>query len=122
MYVDGFLLAVPKANVDAYVAMARACGEIWKDHGAIEYWECVADDVKPGQWTSFPQAVQLKDDEVVIFSWIMYPDRATRDACNEKVQQDTRMDQWHKQDPLFDGKRMIFGGFTTAVEIGASAR
>ncbi|MDZ4777187.1 MAG: DUF1428 domain-containing protein [Alphaproteobacteria bacterium] len=120
-YVDGFLLAVPKANVDAYAEMSRACADVWKDYGAIEYWECVADDVEPGQWTSFPQAVQLKEDETVVFSWIVYPDRATRDACNEKVMNDPRMQTWHGKEPLFDGKRMIFGGFAPVVAIGGSA-
>lgn len=122
MYVDGFLLPVPKANLDAYIAVARACADIWKDYGAVEYWETVADDVKPGEWTSFPQAVQLKDDEIVVFSWIMYPDRATRDACNAKVMEDPRMKAFHAQTPVFDGKRMIYGGFTGAVEFGASAK
>ena len=84
-YVDGFVVPVPRSNLDAYVAMARRAGAIWKEHGALQYWECVGDDVKPGKVTSFPQAVQLKDDEIVVFSWIVYDSRADRDRINEKV-------------------------------------
>jgi uncharacterized protein YbaA (DUF1428 family) len=113
MYVDGFILAVPKANLEQYWEMARLAGQVWKEHGAIDYVECVGDDVPVGELTSFPRSVLLKDDEVVVFSWITYKDRATRDAVNAKVQADPRM----KCDiAAFDAKRMIFGGFTSAVE------
>ncbi|KRB41225.1 MAG: DUF1428 family protein [Pseudomonadota bacterium] len=109
-YVDGFVLAVPKKNLEAYKAFARAAGEIWMEFGALSYVECVADDVPYGELTSFPRAVQASDDEVVIFSWITYESREQRDAINTKVMSDPRL----KHDPAampFDGKRMIYGGF-----------
>jgi len=114
-YVDGFVLAVPKANLEAYKEMARLGGEVWMEHGALSYVECVGDDVPHGEVTSFPRAVQAKDDEVVVFSWVTYPDRVTRDAVMAKVMADPRL----KSDPAkmpFDGKRMIFGGFQSFVE------
>jgi uncharacterized protein YbaA (DUF1428 family) len=116
-YVDGFVLPVPKANVEAYRRMAEDAGNIWREHGALAFWECVADDVKPGKLTSFPQSVQLKDDETVVFSWIVYASREARDEINEKVMNDPRLAAM--MDPKnmpFDGQRMIFGGFTTLVE------
>ena len=115
-YVDGFVLAVPKNNLDAYRELARKAGAIWREYGALEYRECVADDVKPGEVTSFPQSVQLKPDEVVVFSWIVYESRAKRDEVNAKVMSDPRL----KMDPAtmpFDAKRMIYGGFETIVEL-----
>jgi uncharacterized protein YbaA (DUF1428 family) len=119
-YVDGFVVPVPLTHVDAYLDMSRACAVIWKDHGALEYWECVADDVKPGELTSFPQAVNLKDGETVIFSWIIYRDRDHRDAVNAAVMADERLNGF-EADKIFDAKRMIYGGFRGAVEFGASA-
>ena len=115
-YVDGFLLAVPKANIEAYKAMARTARDVWKEHGAIDYAECVGDDVPYGELTSFPRSVQATDDEVVIFSWITYESREQRDAINAKVMTDPRL----KTDPAtmpFDGKRMIYGGFESFVEL-----
>jgi len=109
-YVDGFVLAVPKANIEAYKAMAEKCGPIWKEYGAIECVECIGDDTPYGEVTSFPRAVLAKDDEIVVFSWIIYPDKATRDACNKKVMEDPRLEGMDKDMP-FDGKRMIYGGF-----------
>ncbi|HBF50124.1 MAG TPA: DUF1428 domain-containing protein [Massilia sp.] len=107
-YVDGFVIPVPKNKLDAYLEMARNAAAIWRDHGAIEFRECVSDDVKPGQLTSFPQSVNLKDDELVIFSWIVYPSRAVRDAANDKVMNDPRMAEYMKPENMpFDGKRMI---------------
>jgi uncharacterized protein YbaA (DUF1428 family) len=104
--------------MDAYRVMAQKAGAIWKEHGALEYHECIADDVKPGKLTSFPQSVDLKDDETVVFSWIVYPDRAARDRINEKVMADPRMkDGMSPESMPFDGKRMIFGGFTPLVEM-----
>lgn len=118
MYVDGFVLAVPTARMEDYKAMARHAGAIWREHGATEYKECIADDVKPGKLTSFPQAVDLKDGEVVVFAWITYPSRAVRDAVNEKVMADPRMaDCMNPQNMPFDGKRLIFGGFESMVEV-----
>jgi uncharacterized protein YbaA (DUF1428 family) len=114
-YVDGFVLAVPKQNLDAYKEMARKAGEVWMDHGALSYVECVADDVPYGEVTSFPRAVQAKDDEVVIFSWATYKDRAARDGVMKKVMADPRM-KYEPGDMPFDGKRMIFGGFESFIE------
>jgi uncharacterized protein YbaA (DUF1428 family) len=117
-YVDGFVVPVPRANLDAYVAMARRSGAIWREHGALQYWECVGDDVKPGKTTSFPQAVQLKDDETVVFSWIVYESREARDRINEKVMSDPRLkDMMDPKTLPFDGKRMFWGGFESAVEL-----
>ena len=115
-YVDGFIVAVPKKNLEAYKALARAAAEVWKDHGALACVECVADDVPYGELTSFPRAVQAKPDEIVIFAWIVYPSRAVRDAVNAKVMSDPRLgaDKW--PEVPFDGKRMIYGGFEAFVE------
>jgi len=106
-YVDGFVIPVPKDKIDAYKAQAKNAGEIWKEHGALDFVECIGDDVPYGEVTSFPRAVLAKDDEVVVFSWIVYPSRAERDAINAKVMADPRLD---KETP-FDGKRLIYGGF-----------
>ena len=115
-YVDGFIIAVPKAKLDAYKAMARDAGAIWKDHGALAYVECIGDDVPYGEITSFPRAVQASEDEVVIFSWIVYPSRQVRDAVNAKVMADDRLKS-HMADMPFDGKRMIYGGFETFLDL-----
>lgn len=116
-YVDGFVIPVPKNKLDAYLEMARSAAAIWREHGAVEFRECVSDDVKPGQLTSFPQSVNLKDDELVIFSWIVYPSRAVRDAANDKVMNDPRMAEYMKPENMpFDGKRMIYGGFEMRVD------
>jgi uncharacterized protein YbaA (DUF1428 family) len=115
-YVDGFVLAVPKQNMDAYKAMAQMAGVVWKEHGALAYVECWGDDVPYGELTSFPRSVQAKDDEVVVFAWVVYESREKRDAVNAKVMQDPRL----KQDPAqmpFDGKRMIYGGFKSFIEL-----
>ena len=115
-YVDGFVVAVPKKNIEAYKEMARVAGEVWKEHGAINYVECMADDVPYGELTSFPRAVQAKEDEVVVFAWVTYESRAKRDEVNAKVMADPRM-KHDEQNPPFDGKRMIFGGFETFLEL-----
>ena len=109
-YVDGFVIAVPKGKLDAYKAMARECMPIWKEFGAKDYVECIGDDTPYGEVTSFPRAVQAKEDETVIFSWIVYNDRAARDAANQKIMADPRLKKM-MENPPFDGKRMIFGGF-----------
>jgi uncharacterized protein YbaA (DUF1428 family) len=109
-YVDGFLLAVPKDRMDEYRAMAALGSKVWKEHGALEYVECLGDDVPYGELTSFPRAVQAKDDEIVVFAWIVYASKEARDACNKKVMADPRMAGDMANMP-FDGKRMIFGGF-----------
>jgi uncharacterized protein YbaA (DUF1428 family) len=115
-YVDGFVLAVPKNKLEDYKAVAKAAGEVWKEHGALDYVECVADDVPYGELTSFPRAVQAKDDEVVVFSWITYPSRESRDAVNAKVMEDPRIKSSMSNMP-FDTKRMIFGGFQTFLKM-----
>jgi uncharacterized protein YbaA (DUF1428 family) len=115
-YVDGFVLAVPKANVEAYKAMAELAGSIWMEFGALSYVECLGDDVPYGEVTSFPRAVQAKDDEIVVFSWITYRDKASRDEIVAKVMADPRLQQDMKDMP-FDGKRMIFGGFVPFMEL-----
>jgi len=109
MYVDGFIIPVPNAKKDAYLKMAQTAGSIWKEHGALSIVECWGDDVPPGKVTSFPLAVKLEADESVVFSWVTWPDKATRDAGNEKVMADPRMQV--PDDMPFDGKRLIFGGF-----------
>jgi uncharacterized protein YbaA (DUF1428 family) len=113
-YVDGFVLPVPKKNVEAYRKMAAKAGKIWMEHGALEYIEAVADDVKPGKWTSFPQSVKLKKDETVVFAYIVYKSRAHRDKVNAAVMKDPRLHMDPKSMP-FDAKRMIYGGFKTIV-------
>ena len=120
-YVDGFVVPVPLRNVEAYRRMSEKAGKIWLEHGALSYWETISDDVKPGKLTSFPQAVQLKDDEVVAFSWIVYSSREQRDRVNAKVMEDPRMkDMMDPATMPFDGKRMFWGGFKSIVELSAS--
>ena len=116
IYADGFVLAVPKANIEAYKEMARTAGAVWKEHGAIDYVECIGDDVPYGELTSFPRAVQASDDETVVFSWITYESRARRDEIVAKVMADPRLqgDDWKN---VFDGKRMIYGGFQSIVTL-----
>jgi len=118
-YVDGFVLPIPKKNVAAYRKIARKAGKIWMDHGALEYKESIAEDVKPGKWTSFPQAVKLKADEVVAFSWIVFKSRAHRDRVNQKVLADPRFAALEcvANAPVFDGKRMVYGGFELMVDL-----
>jgi uncharacterized protein YbaA (DUF1428 family) len=118
-YVDGFVVPVPKKNLKKYLTLARKAGKVWKDHGALDYCEAVADDVKPGRWTSFPRSVKLKKNETVIFSYIVYKSRKQRDAVMKKVMTDKRLAKY-MQDPKampFDGKRMIWGGFKAAIAL-----
>ncbi len=115
-YVDGFVVPVPKRNLAAYKRMARTACKVWMDHGALEYRESVADDVKPGKWTSFPQSVKLKKDEVVVFSWIVYKSRKQRDSVMKKVMSDKRLAAMMNPKAMpFDGRRMIYGGFKIVV-------
>ena len=117
-YVDGFVVPVPAQNLEAYRRMAEKSGRIWLEHGALQFCECTADDVKPGKVTSFPQSVQLKDGEVVVFSWIVYESREARDRINAKVMEDPRLKEMMDPKALpFDGMRMFFGGFRTIVEL-----
>jgi uncharacterized protein YbaA (DUF1428 family) len=116
-YVDGFVLPVPKKNLRAYRKIAQLAGKVWREHGALEYREFVADDVKPGKWTSFPQSVKLEPGETVVFAWIVYRSRAHRDRVNAKVMKDERLKgSMDAASMPFDGKRMIFGGFKLLVE------
>jgi uncharacterized protein YbaA (DUF1428 family) len=114
-YVDGFVLPVPRKNRAAYVRMAKLGRKVWLDHGALDYRECVADDVKPGKLTSFPQAVKLKKGEEVWFSWAVYKSRRHRDQVMKKVMTDPRMLAYEGKKMPFDGKRMFWGGFKTVV-------
>ena len=117
-YVDGFLVPVPKNRLDEYRRWARKAGKIWKEHGALSYTECVADDVAVGKVTSFPRAVQLKRNETVVFAWVTYRSRRQRDAVVAKVLADPRLqDQMETKNPPFDPGRMFFGGFKTMVEL-----
>ena len=113
-YIDAILIPVPRANLDTYKRMSEEWGKAHLRHGALYYSDSIGDDVKPGKVTSFPQAVQLKDDEVVVFSWAVYESRKKRDEIMEKVMKDPRMQSDPKEWP-FDGKRMVFGGFAPLV-------
>jgi uncharacterized protein YbaA (DUF1428 family) len=115
-YIDGFVVPVPKAQLEAYRKLSRKCGKIWMEYGALQYVECAADDVKPGKLTSFPQSVKLKADETVVFSWIVYRSRKHRDTVNAKVMDDPRLPKDPKDMP-FDAKRMFWGGFKTIVQL-----
>jgi uncharacterized protein YbaA (DUF1428 family) len=118
VYVDGFVLPVPQKKLAAYRKMARLAGKVWREHGAIDYCESVADDVKPGKRTSFPQSVKLKPGEVVVFSWILYKSRRDRDRINAKVMKDPRLaGMMNPKDMPFDAKRMFWGGFKVLVRV-----
>lgn len=117
-YVDGFVLPVPKRKTAAYRRIARKAGKIWREHGALAYVECMADDVKPGKRTSFPQSVKLKPGEAVWFSWIVYKSRRHRDRVLKEVMQDPRLKpMMNPQAMPFDGRRMFWGGFKVVVEL-----
>lgn len=117
-YVDGFIVPVPRKKLGAYRSMARKAGKIWREYGALEYKECVADDVKVGKRTSFPRSVKLKAGEIVVFSYIVYKSRAQRDSIMAKVMKDKRLASMMDPKALpFDGKRMIFGGFKLLVDL-----
>ena len=117
-YVDGFVVPVPKKKLAAYRRMAQKAGKVWREHGAQEYRECVADDVKWGKRTSFPRSVKQKSGETVFFSYIVYKSRADRDRVLAKVMKDKRLASMMdpKQMP-FDAKRMIYGGFKVVVDL-----
>jgi len=117
-YVDGFIIPVPKKNVAAYTAIAKKAGKVWRDHGALDYKECIADDAPVGKVTSFPRSVKLKKTEVVFFSYIVYKNRKHRDAVLKKVMKDPRLsDMMDPKAMPFDGKRMIYGGFKVVVDV-----
>ncbi len=115
-YVDGFVLPVPKKKIETYRRLAKLASKVWREHGALDYMECVADDVKPGKLTSFPQSVKLKAGETVVFAWIVYKSRTHRDRVNAKVMKDPRLaEMCHAGNMPFDAKRMIYGGFKKLV-------
>ena len=116
MYVDGFVLPVPKDQLAAYRRLARKAGKIWREHGALSYVECVEDDVQAGKVTSFPQSVKLKSGEVVVFAWATYRSRRDRDRIVAKVMDDPRLKMDMDKMP-FDAKRMFWGGFKPMVEL-----
>ena len=117
-FVDGFVVPVPKNKVDEYKRIARKAGKVWREHGALAYTECIADDVKSGKWTSFPRAVKLKPGEIVFFSWIVYKSRKHRDRVNAKVMKDPRLASMMTVEAMpFDGKRLIYGGFQAVVDL-----
>lgn len=116
-YIDGFVLPVPKDNIEDYRRLSQQAGEVWREYGALEYIECVADDVLPGKLTSFPQSVDLKDDETVVFSYIVYESREQRDRINEQVMKDPRIANMDPSTMPFDAKRMFWGGFKAIVDL-----
>ena len=117
-YVDGFVVPVPKKNLEAYRRMSQKAGKVWREHGALEYIECVADDVKKGKHTSFPQSVKLQPGETVVFAYIVYKSRAQRDRINAKVMKDPRLAEMMDPKAMpFDGKRMFWGGFEVLVDV-----
>jgi len=117
-YVDGYVLPLKKNKVEAYRKMAALAGSVWREHGALEYREWIAEDVKPGEHTSFPQAVKLEDDEIVVFSWIVFESRDQRDEVNAKAMSDPRLTgMMNPAEMPFDGKRMFWGGFEPLVAL-----
>jgi uncharacterized protein YbaA (DUF1428 family) len=115
-YVDGFVLAVPKRNVPAYRRLAQKAARVWREHGALEYRECVGDDLKPKGVVPFPRLARCKPGETVVFAWIVYKSRADRDRVNAKVMKDPRITKMAPKSMPFDMKRMAYGGFSTLVE------
>ena len=115
-YVDSFVLPLPKSNVEAYKLFSEKAGKIWREHGALQYIECIGDDVPTGKVTSFPQAVKLEPDETVVFAWIAYESREHRDRVNAAVMADPRLKMDPKSMP-FDGRRMFYGGFQVLLDV-----
>jgi len=115
-YVDGFVLPLPKKHLAKYRRIAKSAGKVWKKYGALEYVQCLADDVQPGKLTSFPQSVKLKPDETVVFAYVVYKSRAHRDRVNKQVMADPMMKNMVKKLP-FDGSRMFWGGFKQLVRL-----
>ena|SRR5512134_702412 len=116
-YVDGFVIPIPKRNLPAYRRMARLAGKVWREHGAVEFRECVGDDLKVKGAVPFARLARLKPGETVLFSWIVYKSRAQRDRVNAKVMKDPRMNMMHPSAMPFDIKRMTYGGFRTLVDL-----
>jgi uncharacterized protein YbaA (DUF1428 family) len=117
-YVDGYVLPVPKKNLPAYRRMAQKAGKVWREHGALEFRECVGDDLKTKMAVSFPRTIKLKSGETVVFSWIVFKSRAHRDAVNAKVMKGPRLAKMMDMKSMpFDAKRMIYGGFKVMVDL-----
>jgi uncharacterized protein YbaA (DUF1428 family) len=117
-YVDGFVLPVPKNKIEAYRSLSRKAGKIWREHGALEYRECVGDDLKvKGMHINFPQLAKAKPNETVVFAWIVYKSRAHRDRVNKKVMADPRVAKLAPESMPFDMKRMVYGGFQVLVDL-----
>jgi uncharacterized protein YbaA (DUF1428 family) len=117
-YVDGYVLPVPKKNLDAYRRMAQKAAKVWREHGALEFRECVGDDLKTEKIKSFPSMVKPKPGETVVFSWIVFKSRAHRDAVNAKVMKDPRLAKMMNMKAVpFDPKRMAYGGFKVMVDV-----
>ena len=117
-YVDGFIVPVPQKSLKEYAKISKKAGKVWREHGAIGYHECAADDVQVGKWTSFPRSVKLKKNETVVFSWITYKSRKHRDSVMKKVMKDPRLADMMKPNAMpFDTKRMIWGGFKSFIDL-----
>ena len=116
-YVDGFVLVVPKKNMAAYTRMAKLAGKVWREHGALDYKECVGEDLKVKCGVPFPRLARTKSGEAVVFSYIVYKSRAHRDRVNAKVMKDPRIKEMGDMESMpFDVKRMTYGGFTVIVD------
>lgn len=116
-YVDGFVIGMPKKNLAAYTRMSRAAGKVWREHGALEYRECVGDDLKFKMGVPFPRLAKTRAGETVVFSWIVYKSRAHRDRVNTRVMKDPRIVKSMKEPMPFDVKRMAYGGFRVIVDL-----
>jgi uncharacterized protein YbaA (DUF1428 family) len=117
-YVDGFLLPVPKKNLQAYASMSKKAGKVWREHGALDYKECAGDDLKVKGMVPFPRRIKLKPGETVVFSWIVFRSRADRDRVNAKVMKDPRLAGMMDPKTMpFDMKRMVYGGFKVIVDL-----
>jgi len=116
-YADGFVIPIPKKNLEKYRKIAKAAGKIWMEHGALQYFECAGDDLKVQCGPGFPKGIKAKPNEVIVFSWIVYKSRAHRDKVNAKVMKDARISELcGPKDVPFDPKRMLYGGFSAFAE------
>lgn len=121
-YVDGYVLPVPRKNLLSYRRMAQKAGKVWREHGALEFRECVGDDLKTKMAASFPHTIKLRRGEVVVFSWIVFKSRAHRDSVNARVMKDPRLAKMMDMKSMpFDSKRMVYGGFKVMVDANKSS-
>jgi uncharacterized protein YbaA (DUF1428 family) len=117
-YVDGFVVPVPKRNIEQYRRMSQKAGKVWREYGALDYRECVGDDLNVKMCLPFPRGIKSKPGETIVFSWILFKSRAHRDKVNAKVMKDPRLAKMMESDDMpFDGDRMLYGGFKTIVEV-----